>query len=187
MTCDNFTAQVWKWDSTVDLVIFSVLKYYDDMSLRNLPEFCDAVLKSGAYWFFILAQHHYVILEIGLRVKQFDVIDSPYPIDYDIESMKRIQKKLFPQCSYDIAIIPKRPESHPNVFKRLLKEDQSVNLPRNTVCLASMLNVKPWDENRKLPKYISAIYKTEERVQAFSHIIKMLCPHIGKVLDPIEG
>ncbi len=188
MNFDSFSTQIWSSDSKrVDLVISSIPKEINEEKLANLPHFCKRVLKTGSYGFFIVTEEQFSFLKRCFKDHEFKVIDRSFKIMYDITTIQRRAMADFPQKDSDIAIMVKTTGHHPDGFSPIFSDAEASSNLDLTTKFASVINIKACQDLLRKPKENKAVTCDEKSVELFSHIIKMLTPPNGSVIDPIAG
>ncbi len=188
MTYSTFLTEVWSsTTSRVDLVLSAIPKEYDMASLDSLPSFCKRVLKTGCYVILIVSQAQYSKLEPLFEYEGFKVMDYAFQILYDKSTIQRRHTVDFPQRQGDIAILARTQGAHPTGYHPDFSDKESGSMSDDMVKFASIINVQTCQDKLKRPNELKAIRTEEKSVQLYSHLIKMLSPPRGTVLDPIAG
>ncbi len=179
MSFMDYTKEVCNTSSPkVDLVVSSIPKETTDDELKELPIFCKNVLKQGSYGFFILSEKQFTFLNQAFEDTDFKVMEHSFKILYDTTTIQRRSTGDFPQRHGDLALMTKSQGMHPEGFHPVFDDH---------VKFSSMLNIKCCQNKLRKPKQIASLCTSEKSIDLFNHIIKMLTPTGGSVLDPIAG
>ena len=189
MDFNAFSKQVRSTTSKrIDLVISSVRDTCDSDSVCALPSFCETVLKPGSYVFLIVSEDHFPTLRRFFQQRSFKVFEHSFKILYKSDTIQRRVLVEFPQHNGDIALIAKTPGQHPAAFHpKFCNQKEGCEMSTEVVRFASVVNVIPCQDKLKVPNENSALFKGEKSVDLLEHIILMLCPPTGSILDPIAG
>ncbi len=188
MDFDDYLTEVWTCTSPrVDLVLSAISKSESLDKVQKIPAFCKTVLKTGCYAFLIVSNYHYTVLEKAFTDEGFKVMDYCFIIVYDKSTMQRRITTDFPQRHGDIAILAKMPGIHPAGYTPIFSDKDAEQLSDDVVKYASMINITCCRDKLRKPKEIGALRKDERSVQLYSHVIKMLTPVGGSVIDPLGG
>ncbi len=187
MNYDDFSKQIWSSSSKrVDLVISSIPKNMEMEELDTLPSFCKRVLKTGCYAFFIVTEEQFTFLKGSFRKQDFKVIDQSFKIMYDVTTIQRKSITDFPQKNSDIAIIVKTPGQHPDGYSPVFSEREPCS-SLETANFASVINIKACQDLLRKPNENKSVLQDEKSVELFTHVIKMLSPPNGSIIDPVAG
>ncbi len=185
---DSFLTEVWTTDSRrVDFVISSISREESLDYIKLLPGFCKHVLKSGSYAFFVVSSSQYTVLETAFREAEFKVMDHAFQILYDKSTLQRRLCSDFPQKQGEIGILARSAGVHPDGYSPEFNSHGEGPFSDDVVKFASLVNLKSCSEKLKRPNEFTAIRKDEKNVQLYKHMIKMLSPCGGTVMDPVAG
>ncbi len=190
LSFDSFLTEVWTTDSQrVDFVISCISRDEKLEYIKLLPGFCKHVLKSGSYAFFVVSNSQYSVLEKAFRDAEFKVMDHAFQILYDKATLHRRACYDFPQKQGEIGILAKSAGVHPDGYSpEFSKYGEGERIQSDDVVkFASLVNLNSCSDKLKKPKEFTAIRKDEKTVELFKHMIKMLSPPSGSVMDPIAG
>ncbi len=188
MAFKSYLTETWTSKSEqVDLIVSAISKTEDTDIVMAIPSFCKTVLKAGSYGLFIVSQAHFFMLFKLFKDGGFETIESPFVILYDRST---IQKRIivdFPLKDSDVGLLVKTPGTHPAGYSPIFCEASS-DLARDDVTVfASVINLKSCQNKLKPPNKMAVIRTEEKSVELYKHIIKMLSPPRGVVMDPLGG
>ncbi len=184
----SFLTEKWSTDSKkIDLIVSSISRNEDIEVLKVMPSFCKKVLNPGSYCLFILSQYQFNVLEPLFKEQSFKTLDTPYLIVYDKSTLQRRAIVDFLQKQGDISLLVRMPGRHPSGYSPVFCDTKMKSEKDDVVFFASVLNVKAFQNKLKYPKRLAAIRKDEKSTDLFKHIIRMLSPPGGIVMDPIGG
>ena len=84
MNFSDFVRSEWTAErGRVDLILSYVPNDLNGETLEEIPEFSNAVLKTGSYIFLIVSQTHFHLLQKLFSTPNFKVCPYPYSILYD--------------------------------------------------------------------------------------------------------
>ncbi len=185
---DEYITEFWTSSSSrVDLVLSAIRENESDDRLRRLPSFCKRVLKTGCYAFFIVNNSQYILLEKAFQEEGLKVMEYCFIIVYDTSTMQKRVTNDFPLRHGDIAILAKMPGIHPNGYTPVFSDKEGETMPDDFVKYASLINISCCQDKLRRPNELAALRTDERSVQLYSHVIKMLSPVQGSVIDPLGG
>ena len=162
----------------VDLVLSAIPNELSEEDLKSIPLFCKSVLKPGSYVFLILTEKQFTLFLEQFQSNGFKVMDHCFKIIYDVSTFQRRSTTDFPQRHGDIALMAKTEGQHPDGYQPDFKEQ---------VQFGSVINIKACQKKLRKPNQTASIRTSEKSIDLFNHIIKMLTPSGGSVIDPIAG
>lgn len=184
MSFIDFSKEVWTGDSPrMDLVFSTLPINCEESTLKDIPQFCKMVLHMGSYCFFIVTETQFATLSREFEKASFKVFNHSFQILYDLNTIQRRTNTDFPQRHGDIAIIAKTSGEHPSKYKPSFVIEDGGDQRR----FASLTGVEACMDRLKKPSENVPIVIGEKSVSLYSHIIRMLCPPSGAVMDIIAG
>ena len=162
----------------------------DDLSRGERDEFAQMLkqcVKEGSYIFIITSSDSFPTWKGTFQAAGFMVMSSPFVIVYDQDTISKRKVLDFPQKDTDLAILAKTPGVHPSGFRPDFNVGESATYFEGFSCYGSLRSVAK--THRRLMKMngTTPLRSSEMEKRMVQHLIDMLAPPGGLVMDPFGG
>lgn len=156
----------------------------DEKELSEFSSFCKDMLLPGGYVIIFLPFYGYSEWYQSFHKLGFDVMNYPYVVMFDSNSIQNRNTTVFPQNSALYAMLCHLPG--PVKHKKFNSPFHLVNCS-NHRNLAGMFNVKHTKSPLRRPGSKVVFNSHELPVDMLCELIDLFCPHRGRVMDPYCG